>query len=74
MIVLGLARAGGVPWSFQELAFYGMLALVAVGYLVGLTTAWHRPTRRLGFGMLTGLTLTFPMTLLLSAALMRGGA
>ena len=49
-----------------------MFTLLAVGYLVGLTAAVHRPTRRLGFGMLIGLTLTFPVTVLLGAAVMWG--
>ncbi len=74
MSTLGLARAGAVSWPFQELAFYAMFVLLAVGYLVGLALALPRPTRRLGFGMLIGLTLTFPVTILLGAALMWGGA
>jgi hypothetical protein len=74
MIVLGLARAGDVAWSFQEMVFYGMFGVVAVGYLVGLAAALHQPTRRLGFGILIGLTLTFPVTFLLGGAVMWGGA
>jgi hypothetical protein len=62
-----------VPWSFQERAFYGMFALLAVGYLVGLAAVLYRPTRRRGFGMLIGLTLTFPVTVLLGAVVMWGG-
>ena len=73
LITLGLARTGSVSWSFLELAFKGMFVLLAVGYLVGLAASLHRPTRRFGFGMLIGLTLTFPVTVLLGAALMWGG-
>jgi len=54
--------------------FIGMFALLAVGYLAGLVAAIRRPTRSLGFGELIGLTLTFPVTVLLGPALMWEGA
>ena len=74
MSTLGLARTGAVSWAFQELAFYAMFVLLAVGYLVGLAGALHQPTRRPGFGILVGLTVAFPLTFLLGTALMWGGA
>ena len=43
---------------------------VVVGYLAGLVAAMRRPTRRLGFGMLIGLTLAFPVLWVLSAVVL----
>ncbi len=43
---------------------------VVVGYLAGLIAAIRRPTRRLGFGMLIGLSLAFPVLWVLSVVVL----
>lgn len=40
-------------------------AIVVAGYLVGLVAAVPRPTRRLGFGILIGVTLPYALLILL---------
>jgi hypothetical protein len=43
-----------------------LVAVVVAGYLAGVVAAVRRPTRRLGFGILIGLTLTIPALLILT--------
>ena len=38
-----------------------MIAILVIGYLAGLATAIKRPTRRLGLGILMGVTVAAPV-------------
>ena len=43
-----------------------VIAILVVGYLAGLVATMRRPTRRLGVGILIGVTIAFPVSLVLS--------
>ena len=72
VILLSLAELDSLQW-LSVLATPVMFVLLAVGYIAGLNAAVRRPTRRLGIGILIGLTLTFPalvfLTILLALAI-----
>jgi hypothetical protein len=46
------------------------IATIVAAYLSGLACAIHRPPRRLGIGMLVGLTVAFPVMLGLAVAML----
>ena len=46
-----------------------LVVIIVVGYLAGLVAAVRRPTRRLGFGILMGLTLTVPALFIVTVAI-----
>ena len=46
-----------------------MIAILVIGYLVGVAAAIKRPTGRLGFGMLIGVTVAFPTLFMLTFGL-----
>ncbi len=54
-----------------------MIAIPVVAYLAGLAAAIKRPTRRLGLGILIGVTVGFPVVFMLTfvvlSALFGGG-
>ncbi len=63
--LLALSELDSLQW-LSVLATAGMFALLAVGYIAGLKAALRRPTRRLGIGILSGLTLIFPASVFLT--------
>jgi hypothetical protein len=72
--VLANRAAGSPSMSSSERVYLWLtISTLAVGYLAGIVAAFREPTRRLGMGMLLGLTLTFPVTWLLVAVMMWGG-
>lgn len=53
----------------QRVALGLTVTTIVAAYLSGLACAIHRPLRRLGIGILVGLTVAFPVTLGLAAAI-----
>ena len=43
-----------------------MFAILVIGYLAGLAAAIKRPTRRLGLGILIGVTVASPVLFMLT--------
>ena len=76
LIMLGFSLSlhpGGIA---QRVALGLTVSTIVAAYLSGLACAIHRPLRRLGLGMLVGLTVAFPATLslaLLTLATFWGG-
>jgi hypothetical protein len=61
------ANPGGIA---QRLVLGVTIATIVAAYLSGLACAIHRPPRRLGIGMLVGLTVAFPVMLGLAVAML----
>ena len=53
------------PWS-NNLAPGSIIAILVIGYLAGLAAAIKRPTRRLGLGILIGVSVASPVLFLLT--------
>ena len=53
------------PWS-NNLVPGSMFAILVIGYLAGLAAAIKRPTRRLGLGILIGVTVASPVLFMLT--------
>ena len=76
LIMLGFSLSlhpGGIA---QRVVVGLTVTTIVAAYLSGLACAIHRPLRRLGLGMLVGLTVAFPATLslaLLTLATFWGG-
>jgi len=76
LIVLGFSLSlhpGGIA---QRVTLGLTVAAIVAAYLSGLACAIHRPLRRLGLGVLVGLTVGFPAALslaLLTLATFWGG-
>jgi hypothetical protein len=67
LIMLGFSLSlhpGGIA---QRVALGLTVTTIMAAYLSGLACAVHRPLRRLGIGILVGLTVAFPATLGLAA-------
>ena len=63
LIMLGFSLSlhpGGIA---QRVAFGVTVTTIVAAYLSGLACAVHLPLRRLGMGILVGLTVAFPVTL-----------
>jgi hypothetical protein len=50
----------------SNLAAGSIIAIFAIGYLAGLAAAIKRPTRRLGLGILIGVTVAAPVLFMLT--------
>ena len=59
VVLAVLAIALDSRWLFDRIPG-SMIAIPVIGYLAGVAVAIKRPTRRLGFGMLIGVTVAFP--------------
>jgi len=46
---------------WANLAAASIIAILVIGYLTGVATAINRPTRRLGLGILIGVTVAAPV-------------
>ena len=68
VILLALSERDSLQWLSVP-ATTGLLVILVAGYLVGLVRVVRRPTRRLGIGILTGLTLTAPTLVILTILL-----
>ena len=53
-------------WWSPNQAAGSMIAILVIGYLTGLAAAIKRPTRRLGLGILIGVSVAFPVLFLLT--------
>ena len=53
------------PWS-NNLVPGSIIAILVIGYLAGLSAAIKRPTRRLGLGILIGVTVASPVLFMLT--------
>ena len=75
VVMVVLNRAATSPtWTFPQRLFVGLtVALLVAGYLCGLTAACYRPLRRLGAGILLGLTIMLPLAFLLGFAILWEG-
>ena len=60
-----LVLAIDTPWSIN-LVPGSLIAILVIGYLAGLAAAIRRPTRRLGLGILIGVTVAAPVLFMLT--------
>lgn len=68
MLVVSLSVApGGIT---QRVVLGVTVTTIAAAYLSGLACAIYRPLRRLGIGILVGLTVAFPVTLGVAALIL----
>ena len=70
LIVLAVALSidpGGIT---QRVVLGVTVTTIVAAYLSGLACAIYRPLRRLGLGILVGLTVAFPVSLGLAAAIL----
>ena len=67
MLVVSLSVDGGIA---QRVALGVAVTTIVAAYLSGLACAIHPPLRRLGLGILVGLTVAFPVTLGLAALIL----
>jgi len=66
LILLGISLSlhpGGIA---QRVGIGVAVTIIVAAYLSGLACAIHRPLRRLGLGILVGLTVALPATLSLA--------
>ena len=66
MLVVSLS-VGGIA---QRVVLGVTVTTIVAAYLSGLACAIHAPLRRLGIGILVGLTVAFPVTLGLAALML----
>jgi hypothetical protein len=65
-----LAVSLSVEGIAQRVVLGVTVTIIVAAYLSGLACAIHRPLRRLGIGILVGLTVAFPVTLGLAALIL----
>lgn len=65
-----LAVSLSVEGIAQRVVFGVTVTIIVAAYLSGLACATHGPLRRLGIGILVGLTVAFPATLGLAALIL----
>ena len=70
LIMLAVSLSVDPDGIGQRVGLGVTIATIVAAYLSGLACAIHRPLRRLGIGMLIGLTAAFPVTLGLAAAVL----
>jgi hypothetical protein len=63
--LLALSERDSLKWLSLP-ANTGLIVILLAGYLLGIVRVVPQPTRRLGIGILTGLTLTFPTLVILT--------
>ena len=61
------SRSEGIA---QRVVLGVTVTTIVAAYLSGLACAFHLPLRRLGIGILVGLTVAFPVTLDLAALIL----
>jgi len=70
LIMLGFSLSLHPGGTGQRVALGVTVTTIVAAYLSGLACAIDRPRRRLGIGILVGLTAAFPLTLVLAALIL----
>ena len=68
VLVLELTELESLRW-LSVVATTGLIVILVAGCVVGLVRVARQPSRRLGIGILTGLTLTAPLLVFLTILL-----